>query len=335
MRIWFNRGFSLAPIAKAMKAEDGTLEVLVSTGEGRPVYEGPDETFVEPDLEPGDYVEWVRAQIVARRVDIFVPTRLREHFYGADLPCLVHFASSKNAFAIIEDKHAFAQATQHLECHLPTLQAETADDLAKEIEAFEAAYPGLLPCVKPRKGVNGHGFWKLTDHSPAAHLLHPEFRNMRKDVFIQTLRMQEACEPIAPLVIMGYLPGPEVSFDVLAHAGKILKYVARTKFDQRQLIQSDHPLERYAEVLVRQFGLHGVVNLQFRKAADESWKILEINARPAGGSVYAEEFGSRLLADWGGILTGRLKPSEIESSSLDLEISRTTVHSIVEKEPAT
>ncbi len=333
MRIWFNRGFSLAPIAKAMKTADSMLEVLVSTGEGRPVYAGPDETFVEPDLEPDAYVQWVREQIVARRVDIFIPTRLREHFYGADLPCLVHFASSKDAFSIIEDKHAFAHATRHLECHLPTFHADSADELERNLEVFEAGYPGLLPCVKPRKGVNGHGFWKLTDHSPAAHLLHPEFRNMRKDVFIQTLRMQEDCEPIAPLVIMGYLPGPEVSFDVLAHAGRILKYVARTKFDRHQLIQSEHPLETYAETLVRQFGLHGVVNLQFRKASDESWKILEINARPAGGSVYAEEFGSSLLADWGGILSGRLRPSDIKNEPIDLEISKTTVHSIVEKEP--
>jgi len=330
MRIWFNRGFSLAPIAKAMKAADNALEVLISTGEGRPVYDGADETFVEPDLDPADYVQWVRTQIIARRVDIFIPTRLREHFYDADLPCLVHFACSKDAYAVIEDKHAFAQATQHLECHLPTLQAETADELERELTKFEAAYPGLQPCVKPRKGVNGHGFWKLTDHSPAAHLLHPEFRNMRKDVFIQTLRMQELQEPIAPLVIMGYLPGPEVSFDVLAHAGAILNYVARTKFDRRQLIQTRHPLEPYAETLVRQFGLHGVVNLQFRKACDDSWKILEINARPAGGSVYAEEFGSKLLGDWGGILTGRLRPHEVTAPAIDLEIRKTTVHSIVD-----
>lgn len=332
MRLWFNRGYSLAAIARAMRAADDELEVLVSTGFGKPVYAGPNQTFAEPDLAPEEYVEWVRAQIIEREIDIFVPTARREHFYNADLPCAVHFPCSEAVLAILENKHAFAQATEGLECHLPTLQAETADELEQQVAAFEEIYPGLQPCVKPRNGVNGHGFWKLIDHSPAAHLLHPEYRNMRKDVFVHALRAQEAEHPISPLVIMGYLPGPEVSFDVLAHDGKILKSIARTKFDRMQLIQSAHPLYEAAEQLVEKFDLHGVVNLQFRKAADESWKILEINARPAGGSTFAEEFGAGLLADWGGLLTGRLTPSDIEQPFLDIELERVTTHRLVDRE---
>lgn len=331
MRIWFNRGYSLADIARCMRTADDSLEVIVSTGEGKPAYAGPTETFTEPELSPTDYVEWLRAEIIERDIDVFVPTLNREDLYDAKLPCAVHFPCTASILAILEDKYAFAKATEGMECHLPTLQAETADEVARQIAVFAETYPGQQVCVKPRKGVNGHGFWKLTDHSPAAHLLHPEYRNMRKDVYVHALRALEVERIISPIVIMGYLPGPEVSFDVLAHEGKILKSFARTKFDGSQMIESAHPLDAAAAELVSEFSLHGVINLQFRKAADESWKILEINARPAGGSTFAEEFGANLLADWGGLLSGRLKPEDVQQPSMNIEIERITSRRLVDR----
>ncbi|GGD56206.1 ATP-grasp domain-containing protein [Croceicoccus mobilis] len=335
MRIWFNRGFSLAPIAQAMLAADSSLEVLVSVGEGRPVYSGPTETFEEPDLEPSEYVDWVRDQIARRQIDVFVPTRLREHFYDADLPCRVHFPCSKSNYLVIEDKQAFSDATANEPFHLPTWPASSADELEERLALFRAWHDESLPCVKPRKGVNGHGFWKLPkDTAPSAHLLHPEFHTMRSDVFIAALRIQEREEPIAPLVLMDYLPGPEISFDVLAHEGQILKYVARTKFDRRQSIQSPHFLESEAAVLAARFMLYGLVNLQFRKAIDGSWKILEINARPAGGSIYAEDYGAGLIADWGGLLSGRLTANDIKPVKIDIEFETTSIRRLIEQKEA-
>jgi hypothetical protein len=86
--------------------------------------------------------------------------------------------------------------------------------------------------------VNGHGFWMLANVGPTDHLLHPEDRMMRKEIFLAALRMQETDGPITPLVMMDYLPGPEVSFDLLANNGRILKYVARTKLARGQVIES-------------------------------------------------------------------------------------------------
>ena len=76
--------------------------------------------------------------------------------------------------------------------------------------------------------------------------------------------------------------------------------------------------------LVRHFDLTGVINVQFRRATDGSWKALEINARPAGGSVYAEQFGGKLLADWGGLLTRRITPSQVDQTPIDIEIAFTS-----------
>src|SRR3546814_11156841 len=68
---------------------------------------------------------------------------------------------------------------------------------------------------------------------------------------------------------MPYLPGPEISFDILAVHGKMLKYAARTKLGTgRQHIVSRHPLEDLVASIVAKFSLHGVVNAQFRRAED-------------------------------------------------------------------
>ena len=88
---------------------------------------------------------------------------------------------------------------------------------------------------------------------------------------------------------------------------------------------SRHPLGPLAEQIVKRFALHGLVNAQFRKAADDSWKLLEINARPAGGVVYADQMGCRLVADWAGLLTGRLTPETIDQSDIDTEVTFSTV----------
>lgn len=313
-------------------AADQALEILVSVGAGKPTYPGPTETFDEPDLEPEAYVLWAMEQIVERNIDLFVPTRYRAHFYRQDMPCRVHFPCSAADFTTIEDKQAFCDATAGEPFHLPTWPASTAEELEDRLATFAARFPHSLACVKPRKGVNGHGFWMLANVGPTDHLLHPEDRMMRKEIFLAALRMQETDGPITPLVMMDYLPGPEVSFDLLANNGRILKYVARTKLARGQVIESPHFLEGVVASLAAQFTLHGLVNLQFRQAKDGSWKVLEINARPAGGSIYAEEYGANLIADWGGLLAGRLGPDDIQPLSFDMAFETTSVRRRIERQ---
>jgi hypothetical protein len=154
---------------------------------------------------------------------------------------------------------------------------------------------------------------------------------MRKEIFLAALRMQETDGPITPLVMMDYLPGPEVSFDLLANNGRILKYVARTKLAREQVIESAFS-EGVVANLAARFTLHGLVNLQFRQAKDGSWKVLEINARPAGGSIYAEEYGADLIADWGGLLAGRLGPDDIQPLSFDMAFETTSVRRRIERQ---
>lgn len=320
MRIFFNRGFSLAPIAKALMAADPSLEVVIGVGDGMPIYPGSHETWIEPSVDDEAYAEWIRTQISQNAIDIFIPTRRRKLLASVHLPCRVHLPANIATLELLEDKFAFAAAIADEEFHLKTLAIDSAADLENILPLFATVLADKVPCVKPRLGVNGHGFWKLSNGSPMTHILNPDVRVMRQDLFLAALKAQEADGTLSQFVLMEYLPGPEVSFDVLCNHGTILKYVARTKEASHQRLQTNHPLEVAAQNLVARFSLHGVVNVQFRKAYDGSWKALEINARPAGGSVYGEDFGTSLLADWGGLLTGRLTPETVSQPDLDFKL---------------
>ena len=325
MRIWFNRGYSLALIAKCMISADPDLEVIISVGEGKPQYEGTTYTFEEPELEPDAYIAWARRMISDHKVDLFIPTKHRKHFYGQDMGCRVHFPCRKHALHVIDNKSLFADTVKGTDYHLPTASADTVKGLETALEIFREVFPDGQPCVKPREGVNGHGFWKVMKKAdPADLLLHPEYREIDQDTLLAVLALRERHAPIDALVIMDYLPGPEVSVDLLCHDGRVLKAVARTKFDRRQRVQSTHPLIEASRQYAEMFKLNGVTNVQYRKARDGSWKILEINARPAGGSMSAEDHGGGLISDWGALLTGRKTPDDISPIDVDIEIAITT-----------
>ena len=321
MRIWFNRGFSLAPIAAAMRAADPGVEVFISTSHGRRQYEGPTDTWFDSEDDAPQYVDWAHESIQANNIDLFIPTRHRDAIARADLPCRVEMPAIPAVLQLLADKYAFANSIAQEPFHLPTRLIGSSAALARAIESFPES-DEAIPCIKPRNGVNGIGFWKLTRTNPLSHLNDPDARDIRADLYVDALKAQEAVAPIDDLVLMDYLPGPEISFDILAHRGNLLKYAARTKLaNGNQKIETEHPLSTSIAKLVTRFDLHGIVNAQFRRARDGCWKLLEINTRPAGGIIYSEQVGCRLIADWTRILTGKATASSISRIPIDTEIS--------------
>src|SRR3546814_5560577 len=94
------------------------------------------------------------------------------------------------------------------------------------------------------------------DVSPMAHLKDSERRCIRPEQYLTAVRDQELRGPIDDIVVMPYLPGPEISFDILAVNGEMLKYAARTKLGTgRQHIVSRHPLEDLVASIVAKFSL--------------------------------------------------------------------------------
>lgn len=328
MRIWFNRGFSLAPIATLMRAADPALDVFISIGTHGPRHAGPTATWIDGgNTDPADetaYLDWVRTTILSQRIDLLIPTRRRKAIAAARLPCAVHLPAAPEILDLLDDKFAFAESMAADSWHLPTMLATSTDELA----ALLGDWPPdeAVPCVKPRRGVNGLGFWRLDATKANTHLTDPDRRVIRADQYLAAMREQERSGSIGEIVVMPYLPGPEISFDILANHGVLLKYAARTKLSNgHQRIETRHPLESSVRVLVQRFALDGLVNCQFRRAGNGEWKLLEFNARPAGGVVYADQLGCNLVGDWAGLLTGRLTPDDIDRSIIDVEVSFSTI----------
>ena len=320
----------MAPIAGLMRAADPALDVYVSVSPHSPHYVGPTETWIDggdTDSEDTDaYLDWVRETIAKHNIDIFIPTRRRALIAAAELPCKVHLPTDIETLKLLDDKYAFAEALAGEIYHLPTYLAQNSRDLEQLLAAWptEGDQPG--PCVKPRQGVNGLGFWRLMDVPPLAYIQNSERRRIRPEQYLSAVRDQEQRGPIDDIVVMPYLPGPEISFDILADHGRMLKYAARTKLGTgHQHIVSQHPLEKVVASLVAKFMLHGIVNAQFRLAEDGNWVLLEINARPAGGVVYADQMGCRLIADWVGLLTGQRAPETIDPNEIDTEVAFSTI----------
>ncbi|MEO7688289.1 MAG: ATP-grasp domain-containing protein [Sphingomonas sp.] len=326
MRIWFNRGFSLAPIAAAMRESEPGLAVFVSVGEHQPQREGPTATWIEPEGSDTDYITWVRDMVSANRIDVLIPTRRRSLIATADLECGVELPASSEILDLLDDKYAFAACLEGEPYHLSTRLISSTEDLARTIATFARDYPDdAPPCVKPRRGVNGHGFWRLMRDRPMSHLDNPDNRKILDRLYVAAAEAAEEAGNFQDLVLMEYLPGPEISLDMLAHEGALLKIAARTKLPNGvQRIQTEHCLTPVARDLVSRFGLHGVVNAQFRRAADNSWKLLEINTRPAGGIVYSEHVGCGLLADWAALLMGRKHSAQVSAACIDTHIRLTT-----------
>src|SRR3546814_15555660 len=76
-RIWFNRGFSLDPIAGLMRAADPTLDVFVSVSQQSVHYHGPNVTWIDGGVlaheETNGELDWVREPIQSQTIDTFIP----------------------------------------------------------------------------------------------------------------------------------------------------------------------------------------------------------------------------------------------------------------------
>lgn len=182
---------------------------------------------------------------------------------------------------------------------------------------------GATACVKPTRGIYGTGYWTLTGDDPFAHLSDPEARIIAPTMFAAGLQAKEDRGERFSLLVMEFLPGPEVSVDIVAQCGEALLVVVRTKLDaNRQRIQTRHALIDHATMLVGRYRLHGAVNIQYRKDRDGNWRILEINSRPAGGASYCDAVGIPFAATWIDVALGR---AERFTADIDRDIVATTI----------
>lgn len=306
MRLWIERGFSRLPIAERMLAAQPDLELFTSPSQ---TPEGA-TPLVMPQLSEDDRIAGLNAVIAEHRIDAFWPQyAARKPLDG--LNCVVHAAANPETIALVDDKDAFMRWIGD-DPHRPDqVEVLGADGVEREYAARRAQ--GRTVCVKPVIGVNGNGYWKLVDQDGIKFLDDPEPREIDASVWLTAMRISERETPPRRLLVMDWLPGPEVSVDLLCWRGVPLSHAARTKIDAaHQRIESEHVVIGHAQSVARMLDLHGIVSMQYRLDEDGAWRMLEVNPRPAGGSIHSEDAGFGIISDWTSLLVGAKRPEDIE-----------------------
>lgn len=303
MKIWLNQSFSMRNFVRRIVIDRPEIELCVSAIDPvSPVRDVAPTFWSEPERGSADYTAWLLETAVRNGVDVLVPQRgkrdvtlARDRF--AEMGIAVHLTADAATLDLLDDKAAFTQSLGEDPFVCPT-------HVATSVTAFERALDALsrdggVACVKPVRGVYGAGYWTLDASNPLAHLSDADARSITPQAYIASLRQAEDNGNAFALLVMEHLPGLEASVDIVADQGAVMLAAVRTKLDaNRQRIQTEHDLIPHAAGLIRRHGLHGAINVQYRQNREGCWRILEINARAAGGASYCDEVGIPFCATW-------------------------------------
>lgn len=322
MRIWLNRGFSIRQIAGHMLKADEDLQLALHPDQ---IPEGHAERVLavnEQDEDPEKLADAIADIVHDHSIDAIAAQRNIQHMRYAGCP--VHAPANLETLTLLDDKLEFSKRILQDEYYAKTIDAGTPHEFQEK--ASHLMGKGMEICVKPRRGVNGHGYWRIVSGDPIDLLNMPEKHEIPLAVYTEALKQSAMHGRRHEIVIMEYLPGPEVSVDMLAWHGDPLAGVARIKTgDFEQHVVTRHPVMDHAKMMVADFCLHGPVGIQYRRHRDGSWKILEINARAAGGIIYSEACGGELIRNWTRLLTGRSQTWQIQQPEIDQRIAINTV----------
>lgn len=326
MKIWFNQSFSMRNFARRILIDRPDIQICVSSTDSQsPVRDIVPAFWTEPARGSVDYIGWLVDTAVAQGIDILVPQRGKlgvaqelDRFAGTGVK--VHLTAAAETLDLLDDKAAFTASLAGDPYVCPTLVVTTAAGFEAAVAALTA--DGGAACVKPVRGVYGAGYWTLDAGTALAHLADPDARRIAPQVYAASLqRAQEQGEPFS-LLVMEHLPGLEASVDIVADQGAVMLAAVRTKLDaNRQRIETRHELIAHAASLVLRHRLHGAVNVQYKQDRQGGWRILEVNARAAGGASYCDEVGIPFCATWIDVMTGTAMPF---TAQVDAEIVAVT-----------
>ncbi|MEP7020327.1 MAG: ATP-grasp domain-containing protein [Pseudonocardiales bacterium] len=301
MRVWFNRTYATNTHVFAMlraNPDGRPVHVIAThTDAESPVLMACDEAYPEPpeDCPVADYVAWALGFAREHRVEVFFPrlampelADARDDFTaaGVALAC-----PSGDTVRLFEDKAAAYRAAAALGLPVPPHHVVT------DAAGLQAAYEQVREvaktvCMKPVRGTGGDGFRILATDAPSlAEVLRPTEEQVISLEWAGAA-LDRACSTdrdVPRWLVMPYLPGPEISLDVLAdRAGHTLAAVGRRKSRRGGTLVDDLPARRVAEALNVAHGVSYLSNTQVRYwqgPGDRETRpyLLELNTRMSGG----------------------------------------------------
>lgn len=333
LRIWFNRAYSttMHTIELLRTNPDGSPVHILGTHSDpdSPVLTACDVTEAEPDedVDGDDYVEWALDVCRRHTVEVFVPrlhldliAAARARFTAAGVALV---AGPAAAARFLEDKAAtYGDAVSAGVAVPPWRVVRSGAELVsahKELTRFGTV------CLKPVTGVGGAGFRVLTTEPLALEevLTFPSNAARVDEVATGLDAYARSGQPVPALMLMPYLPGPEVSVDCLGDDdGTLLAAVPRTKISRRRLLVNDPEAVDVARTIVARHKLSSLSNTQVRywrhPDLDDSPRayLLETNARISGGLHQTALAGVNL--PWAAVLLALGRPVVVPEPMLDV-----------------
>lgn len=303
MKLWIERGYSRLPIAERMLAANPSLDLYTSPSQT------PDGAtpLVTPSLAAGATPADIARIVLQKGIDAFWPQHAARTSLDS-LPCVVHAAATPDVISLVDDKHRFMDWLGDDPYRPDQVEVHGAGEVMLEYE--RRTRQGRTTCVKPAVGVNGRGYWKIVPGG-ASFLDDPEPREISPEAWIAAAVSAGGDMERRRMLVMDWLPGPEVSVDLLCWRGRPLIHAARTKIDaNHQRIDDEHDVIEHTRRIAERLGLHGIVSAQYRLDRDGRWRMLEVNPRPAGGSIHSEDAGFGIITAWTGLVTREIEPDD-------------------------
>lgn len=300
LRIYFNRTYATNGHVISMLRDNPDscpVQVIGSHVDAHsPVLAACDEAYPEPGPEVigAEYAQWALEFAVQHGIDVFVPrlglaeiAAARSDFVRAGVAVL---APPLPAIELLGDKAASYADAIGLGLTVPphrvvNTAAQLADAYAEIAEIAEQV------CLKPVTGAGAHGYRILTaSELSLTRLLGPSTEHEFLDKACAALENAAAAgELIPPLMVMPYLPGPEVSVDVLAdQEGTVLAAIGRSKAHRLRMIVDDPGARHAAQTLVNAHRVSYLSNTQVKYwqgpgDAQPRPYLLEVNTRMSAG----------------------------------------------------
>lgn len=330
IKVWFNKsGLSNYAVIESIKASAQPGEefffIVTHHRAGTALSAIADLFSLEPDGLKGDqYVDWCLEFATTNGVQIFFPDRSVR-----DLAAQRGRFNAAGVHLMVPTDHETLDTLDHKGTQYELIGKDIVDipdyKIVTNLSQFEEACDDLYSrheriCFKPAVSIFGAGFRALTEEGSAITRLmngNNTALSMAEARFIFG-----AEESFRDLMVMEYLPGPEISVDCLALKGEVVRAICRSKIADRmqQVIDNAQTLAATAK-LAKHLNLNGIFNAQFRHK-DGVYYLLEINARMSGG-LYVTFHSGVSLPYWAiRLALGTAQPSDVPKPESDVSVGQ-------------
>jgi len=207
--------------------------------------------------------------------------------------------SSLESLEIANNKYNLIRICEKIGIPYPkTILVENFSEFQKAV--LKMGYPKKSVCVKLPASNGSRGFRVIDDSKDQLDLFLHKKPTQEVISLEHISSILEKANPFPPLMVMEYLPGEEYTVDILANKGKAMVVIPRIREEIKMGVSfiattvKEEKIIQYSALIVKELGLHGIVGLQFKKAENGKFKILESNPRLQGTNIISVASGVNL-----------------------------------------